>query len=76
MGDLFGHQDGEELAVAEAVLLGPVGEIRVEPADCRQVQSAQQGVEIDGGGRGSHDVAAWAGARRASWVTTYSAPIA
>lgn len=43
--------EGQEVAVAEAVVLGALDEVRVEPPDGGQVQAAQQGVEVDDGGR-------------------------
>jgi hypothetical protein len=48
VGDLLGHEGGEEVAVAEAFLLGAGRELGVETADGGQVQAAQQGVEVEG----------------------------
>jgi hypothetical protein len=47
VGDLFGHEAGQELAVGQPVLLGPLCQFRIEPAHCRQVEPPEQGVQVD-----------------------------
>ena len=55
MGNFLGHQQGEVVAVRHAVALGAVGQVGIEPADGRQVQAAQEAVEVEGGRkRGAH----------------------
>jgi hypothetical protein len=72
--DLSGHQQGEEVAIRYALGFGTLREIGVQPAHRRQVESAQQPVEVDRGrGDGGHAPAARV---RASCVRTYSAPMA
>ena len=75
VGDLLGDEQGQEVAVAKALALGPLREVGVEPPHGRQVQAAKQAVEVDDGRRRGHR-AAWLAGPRASRVRTYSAPIA
>jgi len=74
MGDFLGHEHGEELAVGQALAFGAVGELGIEPPHGRQVQPAEQSIEVQGGRRVRH-APATAG-RRVSCRRTYSAPIA
>lgn len=52
VGHFLGDQQGEEVAVAEPVGLGPLGEVRIEAPDGGQMQAPEEGVEVDG--RGAH----------------------
>jgi hypothetical protein len=54
MRDLLGHEQGQEVTVAQAVLLGALREVGIEPADGGQVQPAQERVDIDRGRRRGH----------------------
>ena len=76
VSDLLGHEQGEEVAIAQAVLFTAVGQLGVEPADGRQVQAPQEGIKIDSGHRRRHRAASTAAGRRARCVVTYSAPMA
>lgn len=49
VGDLLGKEQGEEVAVAEAVLLGARDQVGVQAPDGGQVQAVQEGVEVDVG---------------------------
>src|SRR5690606_9875733 len=70
VGDLLGHERGQIVTVAHALLLGPGGELGIEPAHGGQVQAAQHAVEVERGGGGAHE----ATSARAASSTTYSAP--
>jgi hypothetical protein len=52
--DLLGHQDGEELAVAEAIRLGPLDQFGIEPTYRRQVQASEERIEINRRRHGAH----------------------
>src|SRR5437899_9867268 len=72
--DLFGHQQGEEVAIRQALGFRALGELGIEPAHRRQMQPAQEPVEVDRRrGDGGHAPVAMV---RASCVRTYSAPTA
>ena len=66
---------GEEIAIAEALALGTLGEFRIQAPHRRQVQAAEEGVEVDGRRR-RHRAATVRARPRASWGRTYSAPTA
>ena len=48
VGDFLGHQGGEEVAVRQAFGLRLDAELGIEPADGRQVEPAQEAVEVEG----------------------------
>jgi hypothetical protein len=54
MRDLLGHEQGQEVAVAQTVLLGALGEVGIESADSGQMQPAQERIDVDRGRRRRH----------------------
>jgi hypothetical protein len=49
MGDLLGHQQGEELAIAQALLLGALREIGIKSPHRRQMQATEKRIDVDRG---------------------------
>lgn len=76
MGNLLGHPEGEDVAVAEALALAALRKLGEQTPHGGQVEAAQEGVEVDRRPGRRHRAPSASAGRRTRWVATYSAPMA